>query len=322
MINIINIIKKLSLIILFTISNNSFASNISDLYNIKLASRPIKSSSKINNNLDIIDINTNIHKKSNKTANNHLKKRSKTKKSTKNFNKNDKILQNDDFDEEFSSYEQNNQQMTDFVIKDPLEKFNRRIYNFNLKLDDLLFTPVVRVYQKTPYKIRSSIRNFTNNINAPISVFNSLLQGKVDNALSGFSCFLINSTIGIAGIFNVAGEKGIISNKEDFGQTLSFYGIKNTPYLMLPILGPSSVGDFTASLADMSLSPTGFNVLEIGKDSSAFSGNNRIALNTISAIDKRESLDQILQNLRQDSFDSYATIRSAYLQKRQFEAGH
>ncbi len=220
----------------------------------------------------------------------------------------------DDFvDDEFESYESGN----DFEIYDPFEKANRKIYVFNDYLDLYFLEHVAVFYRKgVPQTARNSIRNVLTNLSLPISAVNSLLQGKVDNGLATFSHFLINSTLGVGGIFNVAGEKNIRYKSEDFGQTLGYYGVGSGAYLILPILGPSTLRDLGGYAADKSVGPLDFNFLEIGGKVGVLHSNYRIGLAAMSGIDKRESLINILDDIRTESFDPYATIRSAFLQKR------
>ena len=203
------------------------------------------------------------------------------------------------------------------LIYDPYENFNRRVYNFNDYFDRKIFENVAKSYRYAiPNSIRSSISNFLENISLPISALNSFAQGKVDNGLSTISKFLINSTIGIGGIFDVAKNKGIRYEVEDFGQTLGNYGIKSGAYLFLPFIGPSSTRDFSGWATGVAISPTGFNALKIGGSSDIIEGKYRFGLTVVSAINTREGLIDVISDLRQDSFDPYATIRSAYLQKR------
>ncbi len=218
-------------------------------------------------------------------------------------------LENDD---EFETYEIGGEQ----EIRDPWEKMNRKIYNFNDTLDRYILEHVAKFYRKNvPRPARQSIRNFLNNASLPISALNSLLQGKVDNTLATFSNFLINTTIGLGGLFDVAGEKGILYNKEDFGQTLGRYGSDYGIYLVIPIAGPSSTRDFTGWITDKTIGTAAFNQVEIG-DSEQVKLIYRISLTVFDGIDTRESLIDTIDDIRRESFDPYATVRSAYLQKR------
>lgn len=218
-----------------------------------------------------------------------------------------------DSDEEFENYEKENT----VEIYDPLEKINRKTFAFNDYLDRYFIEHVAIFYRNNiPQKARSSIRNFLTNLSSPLSSINSVLQGKVDNGLASFSSFLINSTIGLGGTFDVATKKGILYKSEDFGQTLGHYGVKPGVYLILPIVGPSSLRDASGFFVDSSISPTGFNFLKIGSSENLIDGGYRVGLAGLSGIDQREGLLGILADIRTESFDPYATIRSAYLQKR------
>jgi phospholipid-binding lipoprotein MlaA len=218
-------------------------------------------------------------------------------------------------DSEFESYEANA-----IVIYDPMERFNRKIFSFNEAFDIYFFEHFAKFYRNYfPDFFRKSVRNFLVNLSLPISAANSLAQGKTDNGLATISNFLINSTIGILGIFDVAGQKNLHYIPEDFGQTLGHYGMNSGTYIMLPFLGPSSGRDFLGLAVDRGINPLGFNALKFGGETNFVDENYRIGLTVASGIDTRESLIDIIDNLRQDSFDSYATIRSAYLQKRAAE---
>jgi len=202
-------------------------------------------------------------------------------------------------------------------VYDPYEKVNRKIFIFNDYFDRYFFEYVARAYKGgVPQPVRRSIGNFLNNLNTPISAINSFAQGKVENGLATISNFLINSTIGVLGIFNVAGEKGIFYKNEDFGQTLGHYGVGSGAYLVVPFLGPSTSRDFGGWVLDKSVSPIGFNILEIGGDESLINSEYRFGISALSAIDIRANLLEIIDDVRRESFDPYATLRSAYLQKR------
>jgi len=202
-------------------------------------------------------------------------------------------------------------------IYDPYEKVNRKIYTFNDYFDRYFFEHVARAYKGgVPSPVRRGIRNFVTNLGLPMSAINSFAQGKVDNGLATISNFLINSTVGVLGIFNVAGEKGIIYRGEDFGQTMGHYGVNSGPYLVVPFLGPSSSRDFGGWVFDKGISPTGFNVLDIGNKENFIQSEYRLGINSLTAIDIRASLLEIVDDVRRESFDPYATVRSAYLQKR------
>lgn len=218
-----------------------------------------------------------------------------------------------DDEDDFESYE-----TTNIVeIKDPLESVNRKIFIFNDSFDKYFLEFVAKAYrEQLPKPVRTVVRNFITNLSLPVSTFNSILQGKSENSLATFSHFLINSTIGIGGLFNVAGEKNIRYNQEDFGQTLGHYGVDSGIYIMIPFLGPSSARDLGGIAVDKSVNPIEFNLLEIGGERNLIPTDYRLALAATTGIDKRESLIDIIEDVRKDSFDFYATLRSAYIQKR------
>lgn len=219
-------------------------------------------------------------------------------------------------DEDFELFSEEETQ----PIYDPYEKINRKVFAFNEAFDRYFFEHVAKLYRKgVPKKARKSIRNFLTNLTLPLSAINSLMQGKVDNSLATMSNFLINSTVGVLGIFDIAGEKNIRYNREDFGQTLGHYGLGSGAYLMIPVLGPSSTRDFGGWVTDKTIDPFGFNVFEIGEHEEFMKPDYRFALTVFSGVDTRESLIDILDDIRKDSFDPYATIRSAYLQRRENE---
>jgi len=223
-----------------------------------------------------------------------------------------------EFEEEFlEDFEDfgNNSEKTDH--NDPLEPLNRTIFVFNETFDQYFFEHVARTYRLViPKKARSSIRNFLTNLSKPVSFANSVAQGKLDNSLATLSSFLINSTVGVFGLFDVADSNGIKYEQEDFGQTLGYYGINSGIYLVLPFKGPSSLRDSSGLLADSLISPIGFNSLQFGQKEDFIDDDTRIGIGVMSAVDTRESLIHIIDDIRKDSFDPYVTIRSAYTQNR------
>lgn len=216
-------------------------------------------------------------------------------------------------EEDFENYSSDHSE----EIYDPLEKYNRKIFAFNDFLDRYCFEYVAKTYRKeVPKPARDSVRNFLGNLSAPVSAFNSFIQGKGENGLATFSNFLINTTIGLGGLFNVAEEKGIRYNREDFGQTLGHYKVGSGAYLVIPFLGPSSTRDFSGLAVDQAVSPASYNAFEIGGKTYLIGDEALAGITLMRAVDLRESLIDIIDGVREDSFDPYATLRSAYLQKR------
>lgn len=215
-------------------------------------------------------------------------------------------------EEDFESYEE-----TTAVIYDPMESVNRKIFAFNDVVDRYFLEYVAIAYRDgVPQPARKGIRNFLLNLTLPVSAVNSIFQGKFENGMATFSNFLINSTIGIGGLRDVAADKGIRYRPEDFGQTLGFYGSNSGAYIIIPILGPSSTRDLTGWLADKAINPIEFNLLEVGGKRDLLPPDYRLGIALASGLDKRENLIDIIDDIRKESFDPYATIRSAYLQKR------
>lgn len=140
------------------------------------------------------------------------------------------------------------------AIYDPWTGFNRHVYRFNAWLDDVLLLPIVHGYRAvTPMPVRTSVDNFFDNLGEVNSFVNSVLQLKPRSALTGFWRFAINSTIGIAGLFDPASAIGLTEKPEDFGQTLAVYGVDTGPYLVLPFFGPSTLRDSVGLAADQYL---------------------------------------------------------------------
>src|SRR5690606_38443335 len=183
-------------------------------------------------------------------------------------------------------------------IYDPLEKINRKIFAFNEAIDKHFFVYVAKGYRKIiPKPARKSIRNFLTNLSLPFTTINSALQGDAENSLSSFSYFLINSTLGVGGLFNVAEAKNIKYREEDFGQTFAKYGLGQGPYLVLPFLGPSDATDTLGLVTTKLIDPLSFNVFDIG-GGSLLSNDILISLAVIKAIDEREALIDIIEDSR------------------------
>ena len=206
------------------------------------------------------------------------------------------------------------------INNDPFQNINRKIFKFNDYLDENLLLPIALSYRNyTPKIIRVSLRNFLKNIKLPFSFINSVLQGKIENSTAISSTFIINSTIGILGVVDIAGNKYIKYNVEDFGQTLDYYKLRQGPYIVLPFFGPSNIRDFTGLIIEKLISPFDINKLQIAGKSDIISDNVTLGINSISLVDKRESLIDIIGDIKVDSFDFYSTIRSSYIQNRNFE---
>ena len=197
--------------------------------------------------------------------------------------------------------------------KDPLHGFNRAMWGVNRGLDKAIARPVTKVYQAvTPKPVRSGIANFFSNLTEPWSFINALLQGKPDRAGRALERFVVNSTVGIGGLMDVSSKHGRKQQPEDLGQTLAVWGVNGGPYLMLPLLGPTTFRDGTGSIVEMFADPINICKRECGIPKSA-----RLGLTVASLISARsELMDSGADKLLDNSADSYATAHSAYLQRR------
>lgn len=195
--------------------------------------------------------------------------------------------------------------------KDPLEGINRGIYKFNDVADKAVIKPVATAYKAvTPTPIRKGINNFFSNLASITTILNDLLQLKFASAFTDAGRFVINSTFGIAGIFDVASMDKVAIHKEDFGQTLGFWGVGNGAYLVLPLLGPSSLRDVTGLVFDTSTTDPVNYVHNIGE----VRLHNQIRIAQF--IDKRTDLLVASDLVDEASLDPYAFMRDAYLQRR------
>ncbi|KAA0011364.1 VacJ family lipoprotein [Billgrantia pellis] len=190
---------------------------------------------------------------------------------------------------------------------DPWEGFNRRVFSFNEAIDRAVLKPVARGYRTvTPEPVQTGIGNFFSNLGEIRTALNSLLQGKPANAGLSTSRFLINTTVGIGGLWDFATPMGITAEEEDFGQTLGAWGVGEGPYLVLPFLGPSTVRDTSGLPLDMYTYP-----LTYVEDDKV-----RIGLTALRVVDIRAGLLDQEELIRGDR---YVFIRDAYLQRRRFE---
>lgn len=195
---------------------------------------------------------------------------------------------------------------------DPLEPFNRSVYNFNEGLDRAVLKPVATAYQNvTPAPVRTGVTNFFENISDAWSFVNNVLQAKPTEAANTLFRFTTNTFWGLGGIFDVASDLKISKHKEDFGQTLGTWGLSSGPYLVLPLFGPSSVRDSAGLLVDRQGS-----LLSQTSDIGA-----RNSLTGLNLVDTRANLLEAGNLLDQAALDKYAFIRDAYLQRRQSQIG-
>ncbi len=192
---------------------------------------------------------------------------------------------------------------------DPWEPLNRGMYKFNDVLDRAIIKPVARGYTwLIPSFARRGVTNFRNNLTTPRSAVNNFLQGKPKQGLSDVTRFLFNSTIGIAGLIDVASAGGLEVYDEDFGQTLAVWGVPDGPYVYLPLFGPHTLRDAIALPLNILANPV------VHYDNTSV----RDKLYVLIAIDIRSRFF-LAERLLEDSKDPYLTIRESYLQSRRFK---
>jgi phospholipid-binding lipoprotein MlaA len=203
----------------------------------------------------------------------------------------------------------------DLVVaqEDPLEGVNRVVFGFNQVVDHLILEPSARIYHAVvPPPIRKGISNVLNNLATPITLTNDILQRNPEAAANTIKRFMVNSTLGIGGIFDHATGLGEPFHYEDFGQTLGTWGVGAGPYLVLPVLGPSNPRDLTGMVADTAVNPMTWILYD------APLWQKSIPLGTQIVVG-REAILEDVDNLRKNSPDLYASVRDLYAQKRQAE---
>ena len=201
-------------------------------------------------------------------------------------------------------------------VKDCFEKINRATFAFNMALDKVLFRPVAIGYRKLPSPIRTGTSNVLNNLSNLVTIPNNILQGDFKAAGSNSIRFIINTTLGIVGIFDPANALGFEKlEKEDFGQTFGTMGIGEGCYLVLPVIGPSTVRDAVGSLISMTGGDAWYNVT-VANDTHYFTESDYYISRLLNGIDFRAKNLESFDSLEKNSVDLYASVRSLYLQDR------
>lgn len=196
--------------------------------------------------------------------------------------------------------------------KDPWESFNRKVYAFNDTLDVYVLKPVATGYRNvTPDFVEKGVSNFFGNIYEIRTITNDVLQGKFGQAGQDSTRFLINTTVGLFGVVDVAGHIDLTANDEDFGQTLSVWGLPAGPYVMLPVLGPSTVTDTAGRVPEMAME-----LFEQAPDVYFGVDDASIPMAGGYAISKRAQLLEVEGIV---AGDRYTFIRDSYLQRREFQ---
>ena len=201
-------------------------------------------------------------------------------------------------------------------VKDCFEKINRAVFGFNQALDQIIIEPIAKGYRYLPAPIRSGTSNVLSNLSLVVTIPNNFLQGDFGLAGKNSLRFVVNSTIGILGIFDPATKVGLNDyEKEDWGQTLGKWGVGEGCYIVLPVLGPSTIRDATASLVNYSGGNAWYNIT-VDEDTHYVSDFDYYASRGMAGVDFRAKNIESFDNLETNSLDFYASVKSLYLQDR------
>jgi len=202
-------------------------------------------------------------------------------------------------------------------VKDCFEGLNRGTFALNQGLDKVIFKPVAKAYRALPSPVRSGTSNALVNLSSLVTVPNNILQGDFKKAGVNTGRFAVNTTIGILGIFDVAKKMGFSEyEKEDYGQTLGLWGVSAGCYLVLPVLGPSTVRDTAGSFINILGGDPWYNASTHGNNE-FLTTSDYVTTKVLTGIDFRAKNIDSLENLEKNSMDFYASVRSLYLQDRQ-----
>lgn len=199
---------------------------------------------------------------------------------------------------------------TEDTVNDPIEPANRQIHKFNTLIDSILFEPIAKLYRLAiPSWGKKAVGNVLDNLKEPINTLNTALQGNDEQAITSAWRFIINSTIGLGGLLDIASEAGLEKQEEDFGQTLAVNNIESGPYIVLPIIGPTTARDLTGTVIDAFMDPFSY----------IFSMDASITRTATYGTHRREELIETIDDINELSFDPYATTKSLYIQRRNDE---
>ena len=197
-------------------------------------------------------------------------------------------------------------------ISDPFEGTNRAIFSFNEVVDDNIIHPTVRAYRAVmPKELRNGVHNMLNNLKSPVVFANEVLQGDIDGAGLVLFRTIVNTFAGFGGFFDFAGDEGFVHNGEDFGQTLAVWGFDHGPYLVVPIIGPSSTRDYVGYLVDGYADPLRWYLFNIDQEALYYTKVG------VGYLDLRDQLMDLMEDLQKSSIDYYAATRSIYYQRRE-----
>ena len=202
-------------------------------------------------------------------------------------------------------------------IKDCFENLNRATFAFNQVLDGIVFKPVASAYRVLPIPVKSGVSNSLDNLSNLVTIPNNILQGDLKKAGINSGRFVINTTIGLLGLIDAAKLLGLPEyEKEDYGQSLAKLGVGPGCYLVLPVLGPSTVRDTTASLVNVMGGDAWYNIT-VKNDTQHFSDIDYYSSKVTAGVDFRAKNYDSIENLEKNSVDFYASVKSLYLQDRQ-----
>ena len=196
------------------------------------------------------------------------------------------------------------------AVSDPLENINRFFFDLNQRLDRNAGAPAATAYKETvPGTVRGGLHNVLDNLGGPVTVANSLLQAKFEGAATALGRFVVNTTVGVVGIFDVATDWGMPGRNRDFGETMGTYGVPPGPYLVLPFRGSTDVRDFAGNYIDGYASPLHY---------VRYDGNNYVGLvkSTLGSMDNRSNNIVTFRDIQRTSVDYYATMRTLYMERR------
>ena len=200
--------------------------------------------------------------------------------------------------------------------KECFENFSRGVFSFNQGLDRALFEPIAKTYRKLPQPIRKGSGNVVSNLSLLVTIPNNLLQGNVKQAGSNVARLALNSTIGILGIFDPATSVGLkYKDKEDYGQTLGAWGTSTGCYFVLPVLGPTTVRDFSGSVINLLGGDPWYNIT-VRNDTNYVKNSDYYMSRGAHALDFRAKNIESFDSIERNSVDFYASVKSLYLQDR------
>ena len=196
---------------------------------------------------------------------------------------------------------------TPLAEKDRFQRFNQASYNLHDRIDRAVIKPVARGYDALPDKIQNRTSNFFANLHGPIDITNNLLQGKFKRGFSGIGRLLVNSTIGLGGLFDPAARMGMPQYREDLGQTLATWGVPSGPYVFVPIIGPTTVRDLFGRVGDWQYDP-------ISQNDDTSTRNTLVVGREID--NRAELLTDAIEGTIDRASNPYARVRSMYDQSR------